>query len=142
MQSSQANCGATALYNAAQALGKQLDLMACERVCRTTATDGTSIRGFLFGAKKLGLQTAQTLRCDSAKRAESWLNEQIVAGSTVAVTVDESSHWAAVIGKLGDRWLLADSADNELVLSLSTGELMHRWCASECKPKFYGVALS
>ena len=69
------------------------------------------------------------------------LERHIRAGTPVVLVVDCDSHWAAVVGRLGDRYLLADSADSELVLSMSEGELLQRWANPEARRGFYGVVI-
>lgn len=51
--------------------------------------------------------------------------------------VDANSHWVAAVGRLGDRILVADSADNDLVLSYSAEQLVDRWAG----PAFFGIVL-
>jgi len=50
------------------------------------------------------------------------------AGCAAILCVDRDTHWAVSFGMLGDSvFHLADSADDELVLHLSPGQLIERW---------------
>lgn len=58
------------------------------------------------------------------------LSEAVRRGRPVILSwrVDEpGDHWIAVIGVLGDRYLVADSGDAELVISCTLDELVDRW---------------
>lgn len=68
-------------------------------------------------------------------------------GRPVVCIVDSTkdgvgSHWVAVIGELGtERVLVADSAANELVISMTVADFSKRWeCSGDTTP-FYGVRL-
>lgn len=143
MQSSQANCGPTALYNAACALGKKLSLEECEKACKTS-TDGTSPKQLKAGAIKLGLKVEDELREKDSHIA--WLRARyyLDRGCVLILVVDADEHWVSLIGQLGhgDRLQVADSADNELVLGYSAGELLQRWGHPESKRPYYAIVVS
>ena len=141
MQSSQANCGPTALYNAGCALGKKLDLNAVEKACRTTATEGTSARKMKSALERLGFHLGCEIRESRDEVATLFLRNWLDCGYAVVITVDGDSHWVAAVGRMGCQYLLADSADNELVIGLSEGELVQRWRNPETKRGFYGLAV-
>lgn len=143
MQSSQANCGPTALYNAACALGKKLSLEECEKACKTS-TDGTSPKQLKAGAMKLGLQVVEELKERDSHIAWLRTRHYLDLGCVLIVVVDADEHWATVVGQIGcgNRLLVADSADNELVLSYSAGELLQRWGHPESKKPYYAVVVS
>lgn len=138
MQDTAANCGPASLSNALKAYGMDRSQAECEAACGTTATDGTSHKQLIKGAKSFGCDT-------SLVKATSWefawlqldhyLREQ---GRPVLLCVDNASHWVTAIGKLGHRVLIADPADNELVLSLQANQLKARWVNGKT---FYGIAI-
>jgi len=142
LQSSAANCGPTALTNAACAMGKRLSLEECEKICRTTATDGTSPRKLKNGAGRLGFEDIIEFRDGAEDIALLRLRDFVGNGSAVLITVDADTHWVAVVGLIGDRFLVADSADNELVLSYSAGEMLQRWRNPESKKCYYGMVIA
>lgn len=139
-QSSQASCGPTALYNAGCALGKKLSLEECEKACGTTATDGTPIRQLRRGAEKLGLKVMFEIRESRGDVATMLLEHVLNQGRAAVVAVDGDSHWVAAVGMNGSRFLIADSADNELVVSLWDAELGDRWKGAGRKG-FYALVL-
>jgi hypothetical protein len=69
------------------------------------------------------------------------LNQALRDGAALILAVDGDSHWVAIVGALADRYIMADSADNELVLSLSEGELAQRWQTPGARRGFYALAL-
>lgn len=138
MQDTAANCGPASVSNALQALGIVRSQQECETLCKTSGTDGTSARNIIKAVQSLGCRGVVV----KEKRAEvallklrHWLNH----GRPMVICVDEGSHWVAVVGTLGDlRILVADPADNELVVSCDSAELVDWWAA---KSGFYGVVL-
>lgn len=143
MQSSQANCGSTSVYNAAHTLGRTvITLEECEKACGVTATEGTSTKKLIAGAKAVGLKVLdeiKEIRDDVALLLlESWIRR----GAVPIIAVDSDSHWATVIGSCGQRYLVADSSDSELVLSYSSGELLQRWNNPESKKHYYAAIVT
>jgi len=142
MQSSQANCGPTALFNAGCALGRKVSLEECEKVCRTSATKGTSPLQLGRGARSLGFTVENEIREARSDISAMFLRGLVMRGMVPIIAVDADSHWAAVVGVLGGRYLVADSAENELVLSYSEGELLQRWQNPGARKGFYALVLS
>lgn len=136
MQDTAANCGPASLYNGLFALGIPSSQADCAAACGTTATDGTPPKGIIKGAKSFGRQPLII----SEKRATVgilWLMHFLGAGRPVLLCVDKGEHWVTAIAALGERVLVADPADNELVLSYSTAGLAARWGEG----RFYGIVL-
>ena len=140
LQSNQASCGAATLYNVCCALGMTgVGLDECEKLCGTTAIDGTSVKQLLKAANSLGLDYAE-IKEGRADVAHLRLTAELGEGRPGALAVDGDSHWAAVVGMLGDKRLIADSADNELVISLEANELLSRWYNNGSgRTKFYAA---
>jgi ABC-type bacteriocin/lantibiotic exporter with double-glycine peptidase domain len=141
MQSSQANCGPTALYNAACALGREVSLEECERACKTT-TDGTTVRQLKVGAGRMGLMVEGEVREKNPQIAALLLRDYLNRGCVMLTTVDADEHWVAVVGMLGDRLLVADSAESELVLGYSMGAFLQRWAHPETRKPFFAMVVS
>jgi ABC-type bacteriocin/lantibiotic exporter with double-glycine peptidase domain len=137
MQDTAANCGPASVSNALQALGIIRSQAECEVLCKTSGTDGTSTRNIIRAVQSLG---CRGLPIKEKRQVVAWLMlmRWLRAGAPIILCVDDSSHWVAAIGTLGDRVLVADPADNELVLSYDTEKLMDRWSATS---GFYGVIL-
>jgi len=143
MQSSQANCGSTAVYNSAQAVGKsQITLDECEKACEVSATEGTSTKKLLAGIKTVGLKLAYEIKEARDDVSILLLKEWLRRGGVAALAVDGDSHWVSCIGVSGARYLVADSDDSELVLSYSEGELLQRWQNPGAKRKYYGAIIT
>ena len=142
MQSTEATCGAAALYNALCAIGKHEPnlLETAERVCKTTAASGTSVRQLVNGAKQLG---GLGLRLDFslAQHAVAALYYHLARGHSACIVVDDDAHWAAVVGSISTRLLVADSADLELVLSLDEPTLCARWRSSGARKPYCMVVI-
>lgn len=142
MQDSQASCGVYSLHNALCALGVNRSAEELAALCRTTATDGTSVakmRSAIGKLKDCGLAPwdIKTGRRDVAAGL-LWL--ALSRGRPAVLVVDCDAHWIAVIGHNGDRILVADSAKNELVESLDGEAFMRRWDCSG-RHAFLGVVL-
>lgn len=108
----------------------------CAALCKTNATDGTPPKALVSGAKQLGRQPIVI----SEKRgviAALLLTHYLERGRPAVLCVDSGEHWVAAVGVLGDRVLVADPADNELVLSYTTAGLVARWGEG----RYYGVVL-
>lgn len=129
MQSTQATCGPTALYNAMCALGKRQGegvLEKCEKACKTTAISGTSPENLAAAAKLLGLRGTR-YHLEDSSLALDLLRSRLWEGRPVCLIVDQGEHWVTVCGTLGDRFLMADSADLELLVSVTAANLLKRW---------------
>lgn len=138
LQDAQHNCGPAALSNALAALGLLHSQTECSELCKTNATDGTSPKGLISAARQLGRQPHAL----SEKRgvvAMLYLDAHLRAGRPAVLCVDNDEHWVAAIGLLGERILVADPADNELVLSYTRAGLLARWCSKT--GRHYGVVL-
>ena len=137
MQDSQANCGAYALKNALSALGIERSAEELEKLCKTSATKGTSPRNLFRAAEKIEGCYPAVLREKRGYVALLSLEHTVGKGRPALLVVDEGQHWVAVVGRLGDRFLVADSADNELVVSYDASTLLDRWADTS----FEGVCL-
>ncbi len=138
-QDAEANCGPFALMNALRSLGIVRSREELETLCGTTMTAGTSPAKMYRGAGKLGLHGAPTKiterRLDIAmlKLRHALLAE----GRPVVMVWHAGEHWVAAVGMLGERFLIADSADIELVISMSAEEVAEKWADGG----FHGVVL-
>lgn len=137
MQDTAANCGPASLSNALQALGVIRTQAECETLCKTSGTDGTTIRGLQGAIKSLG-RTPRPINERRFDVAWCFLRGWLQVGNSAVLCVDNSEHWIAAIGVIGERMLIADPADNELVTSLAPDALKARWGHGN---RFYGVVL-
>lgn len=139
-QSSQASCGPNAVSNGLKALG--LDVSEAEvlrwmdriRGSEDPAAAGTAAdlmaRAMAESRFRLRVRKLNTPDRDYAIMA---LRGAMVDGSVAICYVDadpdanDSGHWVAVVGTLGRRFLVADGADRELVLSYDEDQFTARW---------------
>lgn len=111
----------------------------CEVLCKTTGTSGTPPKNLARAIE--ALDRKPTIIKESRPEVavlflDAWLRE----GRSAALCVDNYTHWVAAVGLCGKRILIADPADNELVISLSRQELLDRW-VGEGRTAYYGVVL-
>lgn len=138
MQDSQATCGPSALSNALSAVGMARSAAECEVLCQANATTGTPPASMVKAVRSVDGVTPRLIRETRPEVAVLKLLALLDHGRPVLLVVDSSSHWVAAVGRLGDRVLVADSADLELVLSYTPDELAARWRDGKT---FYGVGL-
>ena len=138
MQDTAANCGPASVSNALQALGVIRSQQECEQLCKTSATDGTTGRNMVKALTSLGFSPA-VIREKREDVAALRLRMALHQGRPLVLCVDNWEHWVAAVGVLGERILVADPADNELVLSYDVGALLRRW-GGDAAP-YYGVIL-
>lgn len=138
MQDSQATCGPSALSNALAALGVKRSSAECEVLCKASATNGTNTKAMAKAIQSIDGTHLRVLRESRPDVAMLRLLALLQRGRPVLLVVDSSSHWVAAVGVLGDRVLVADAADLELVLSYTPEELATRWRDGKT---FYGVGL-
>ena len=139
MQDTAANCGPASLSNALQALGMFRSQQECEQLCKTSATDGTTGRNLAKALTTLGFEPA-IIREKRGYVAMLTLRHSLNKGRPAILCVDKWEHWVCAIGMLGDRFIIADPADNELVLSYDAGAVAKRWSHDNAQP-YYGVIL-
>jgi ABC-type bacteriocin/lantibiotic exporter with double-glycine peptidase domain len=137
MQDTAANCGPASVANALEALGIKRTQTECETLCKTSGTDGTSARNIIKAVQSLGCKGA-VVKEKRAAVAMLMMGHWLTQGRPMIICVDEASHWVAVVGKLGERILVADPADNELVVSCDSAEMVDWWTATS---GYYGVVL-
>lgn len=138
-QSHQSSCGPASVANALLALGIVRSEQECGTLCKTTV-DGTTPLGITRGLRQVPGIEPSPIRETRADVALLRLAALLRGGRPAILCVDNFGHWVAAVGMLGDRFLIADPADNELVLALDSGALLERW-EGDSKPYFVGVML-
>lgn len=127
MQDTAANCGPASLSNALAAMGITKSQKECELLCRTTAQDGTNPKQLVTGARLAAMHGSGVFKNVKQALALIELEHYLRLGRAAVLCVDSGDHWVAAVGMLGRRFLIADPADNELVLSYDGAELARRW---------------
>lgn len=137
-QDTQSNCGPASLLNALAALGIHRTQEELATLCKTTGTDGTSPRNLQNAIRVLGRDPV-VINERREDVAVLWLDAWLRMGRPVILCVDGGTHWVTAIGTLGyTRVLVADPADNELVLSYDRSVLVSRWVQNG---RYYGVVV-
>lgn len=116
------SCGAATLSNVLQVYGLSIPE---EKACKVTVK-GTSAAQIVKGAKKLGFVCEQYKSFDSVE-AFTWLNTCLSLGTPVILCVDSWEHWVGCVGKIGGKYIIVDSAKEDLVLFLDMEQLNNRW---------------
>lgn len=160
-QSSESACGFCATANALKALGfDEVDEATVarwvDRVRRAQhpGLDGLDEwnlgRALTEGApKRLGL-TVRAVHVRDAQLASLALRGALEGGAVAVLAVDPveregvyyASHWVSAVGRVGERYLVADSADTEVVLSLTPSQLLLRWEMPGDSPSYYMLVIS
>lgn len=98
----------------------------CEVLCGTTGTDGTSPKRLVAAIRAVGRDPV-VINERRAEVALLMLLSCLDQGRPGVLCVEDATHWVAAVGTLGPRVLIADPADNELVLSLTRTDLAAKW---------------
>lgn len=148
LQSRKFSCGPGAVRNALEALGHVRTEEELKKLCGTTV-EGTSAAGILRALKAVReacqLVGPSLLKQRSPEIALLLLEKFLSTGRPVIVPVrtDEPwDHWIAVGGRLGDRLVCLDSADDEIVVFKTAADFLPWWegPAGHATP-YYGIVL-
>ena len=124
-QSRKSSCGPAALANALEAIGvvrseDELGVLSKQDV------NGTSSVNLRKAAEATGVETV--LVNEQRDEVAEWcINSHINAGHSGLLVVDNDEHWVAIIGRLNGTYIVADSADNDLLCFYDTKSLLDRW---------------
>jgi predicted double-glycine peptidase len=138
LQESKAGCGAAAICNAIEALGGHAYQGVAFAIAGGTGTRGIDERGMLEALETLGYVGEPFARRRAADAVAVLRGALVQERPTIiAVATDEpQDHWVTVIGRLGDRYVIADSADDRLVRTTTVADLVAWWRAPT---GFYGI---
>ena len=141
LQSTTAACGPAALSNALAAMGITRSEDECGKLCRCTATDGTSHRNMIRAVRSIDGLMGMVIEEQKGDVAFLRLADALRTAHPLLLLVDNWEHWIAAVGMLGGRVLVADSADNELILSMDFPTLVRRWGCHGVRKPFWAVLL-
>lgn len=143
-------CGPTALQNALRAIGLFIRQEELVHLC-STDEEGTDEHGMLAAISRLPVSHVE-ISCFSCWEAISRLDEQLRRGRPVVICVDSFDHWVCVVGRLGSRYIVVDSTNEEWntseqgCWSVEAEELSKKWKASpniaEDEAPFYGISIN
>lgn len=142
MQSSEANCGCTALYNALYAIGIHRSLEECETLCKTNATDGTYTTNLVEAIAQIRGCNPVVISRREPQFSLFALGDGLRRGRSAVLCIggdrhgSDNEHYVAAIGLIGNRVIIADSASNELVESWRQIKIQRKWA-----PDYWGVIL-
>lgn len=139
LQDLKSSCGAASLVNALQALGDHAFQEVVWQLAGGDAdgADERQLRDAMEALGYVGRPASPRRRAD----AMAWLRRQLAAGRPVIIAVaqdDPADHWVTVVGQLGSRFLVADPADAELVVSVDAKRLAEWWHDGEV---YFGIAV-
>lgn len=138
-QSLKAGCGPTALANGLELLGIKRNEIELSTVAGTTPK-GTDASGIVGAAKAAG-RFPSTINTKDSDFALYALHYYLCNGRPVIICVDKWDHWVVAAGILGERILVIDSANNELVLVYPPEKLTERWEKPGKGGGYYGIVL-
>lgn len=141
MQDSAANCGPTALHNALLAIGVVRSVQELEVLCGTSATNGTPVRSLKRALSKIEGVLPVEIKERRRDIAALKLRHSLTGGRPVVLlwtSLVPGDHWVTAVGLLGDRYLICDPGDLELVTSVEIDSVCSKW---ECDGSYYGVVL-
>ena len=139
LQTTPYTCGPAALVNALGCIGQRLTEQAAAKLARTNVA-GTDDNDMLHALRALEYET-HVINTKDEDAAWHLLHSQLVLGRPVLLAVEKDTHWAAAVGLLGERVLVADSADGDVIKSWEPDELLKWWRGKGRKPTYYGIAV-
>lgn len=138
LQDNEFSCGAVALANAFNALGYSYAVGALAKMAGTSPTNGTSEEGVLRACAKLE-HPCRVIEESHPGFALVTLRGFIVQGTAALLASDADTHWLAVIGVSGGRFLVHDPAAG--TYSYNDTQLLERWRKSRSKAPFWGICI-
>lgn len=114
--------------NALSAVGITRSAEELEKLCRTSATTGTPTKNIIVAAAKIEGCSPVKIREKRRDIALLRLRGALDEGRPVLLSWNGGEHWVAAVGMIGRRYLIADAADNELVIPLEVDAVAERWC--------------
>lgn len=140
LQSDTFTCGPVALHAVLETVGATYSVTTLARMCKTSPIHGTS--------EQAVIKTLCSLEhpCREIEEAHPGfalvtLRGYVSQGAAALLASDADSHWIAVVGMSGVRFIVHDPATG--TESYSDKDLITRWRKERSKRPFYGiVALS
>ena len=125
-QSRKSSCGPAALANALESIGIERTEDELGTLSKQSV-DGTSSINLRKAAESIGVETFHI--CEQRSEVAAWaLEYHLKSGNPALLVVDNDEHWIAVTGMLGDRLIIVDSADNDLLVYYTMAKFLFRWC--------------
>lgn len=138
LQSDAYSCGAFALHSVFETLGYDYDVATLGRVAKTNPVDGTDEKNVIKACIHLE-HPVREIEESHPGFALVTLRGFLLGGAAAMLAVDQDSHWIAVIGVCGHRFIVHDPAAG--TFSYSDKELIPRWQKARAKLPFYAVVI-
>jgi ABC-type bacteriocin/lantibiotic exporter with double-glycine peptidase domain len=107
-QETKSSCGAAAIRNVLKCFGQNVGEHRLRQLAQTDE-DGTTEAGVLNALDHLGF-TSEVFDTAKVAHAKAALSKYLAQGMPMIVAVDQDTHWATVVGMLGDkRYVIVDS---------------------------------
>jgi ABC-type bacteriocin/lantibiotic exporter with double-glycine peptidase domain len=106
-QETKSSCGAAAIRNVLKCFGQNVGEHRLRQLAETDE-DGTTEAGVLNALDHLGF-TSEVFETEKATHAKAALIKYLKAGMPLIVAVDQDTHWATVVGMVGNRYVIVDS---------------------------------
>lgn len=130
-QSRKSSCGPASLANALEAVGIERTEDELAALSKQDA-QGTSPVNLRKAAEAVGVETVNV--SEQRREVARWcLEYHLHNGHPGLIIVDNDDHWVAVIGHLNGTYIVADTADNDLLVFYSAEGLLDRWCSKNNK---------
>ncbi len=138
------SCGPASLVNVCAALG--MDVSEKElREHGDVDKEGTDEDQLIQAAKAVGL-TVEVNHTGDADESWSTLTDNLMEGMPSVLCVDQWDHWVAVVGLVGDRVVMLDSANTKDNIAqngvhlVTKSELLKRWRYRGTEKSLYSVS--
>lgn len=130
-QATRSSCGSAALANAVVLVRSTPVTEDVVMKLAGTSPDGTSMKGIMKAANKLGLY-AEKVR---AKEFPAHVTDPLI------VCCDQDQHWIVAQITGSGRWLVVDSANNEMVWTVTLDELKLRATKHGARKPFTAIII-
>lgn len=131
LQDSKVNCGPVALANALEAMGHARSVDELVKLCKTSATNGTSPRNLVRAIEHLkescDLRDHEIIKTGDPMAAWGLLVHGLSQGHASVGLVDDAQHYVSCVGLLGESVLVVDSGDSEVLVTYTREEWLERW---------------
>lgn len=125
-QSKRFTCGPASICNALEVYGLNHAEDDVAKLAGTTPEDGTTEAGLKKALRKLNISHTVGKHRDGLP-AFLELEANLLAGNPSILSVDQWSHWIAVVGRINGKYVVVDSASQSLIQFPNQSRLAERW---------------
>lgn len=138
-------CGPASIVNCIRALGRKISLVRVGAAAGCTSDKGTPPEQMVEAIRYFGY-TATKVETKGAREAWEWIYGCVDSGRPVIILTMDDEHYVAIVGKLGKRLIMVDSANTVANKSengthvYSKREFMKKWPSKE--GIYFGISVS